>query len=228
KMKQKTHGDEYELSRYKPVLRAVLEEHVAGKLDNSLFPYVKEAPSAVPTPSSLRSPPPQPTSLRSQKPSWHRARSGVSQVEIRGRILVFVVGGTTFSELRECYQSSSALNRDIYLGSTHTITPRQFVDDLKALELGGVGSKALPNGLRERQGTRTFQEYYDEKYYTKDAPPPQRAAPASSRPTPRERERLEAPKMSPTNSLSSSVNSMTATQSGKDEKKKKRGGLFRF
>ncbi|KAG6902573.1 hypothetical protein C0995_014579 [Termitomyces sp. Mi166 len=230
KIKQKSsNDDEYELSRYRPVLRAVLEEHVAGKLDNSLFPYVKEAPSATPMPSSLRSPPPQPTSLRSQKPSWHRARSGVSQVEIRGRIIVFVVGGTTFSELRECYQLSSALNKDIYLGSTHTITPRQFIDDLKALELGGVGSKALPNGLRERQDARTFQEYYDEKYYTKDAPPPQRTVPtANSHPAPRERERLEAPKMSPTNSLSSSVNSTATTQSGKDDKKKKRGGLFRF
>ncbi|KAG6897816.1 hypothetical protein C0992_010620 [Termitomyces sp. T32_za158] len=224
--KQKSsNGDEYELSRYKPVLRALLEEQVAGKLDNSLFPYVKETPTAAPMPSSLRSPPPQPTSLRSQKPSWHRARSGVSQVEVRGRIIVFVVGGATFSELRESYQLSTALNRDIYLGSTHTITPLRFVDDLKALELGGVGSRALPNGLRERQGIRTFQEYYDEKYYTKDAPP-RRVAPASSRPA--LREHLEAPKMSPTNSLSSSVNSTVPSKSGKDEKKKKKGGFFRF
>lgn len=217
---------------------------MAGKLDNLLFPYVKETPASAPMPSSLRSPTPQPTSLRSQKPSWHRARSGVSQLEVRGRIIVFVVGGATFSELRESYQLSSTLNRDVYLGtlplfpiqffdrtfsltqgSTHTITPRQFVDDLKVLELGGVGSRALPNGLHERQGTRTFQEFYDEKYYTKDAPPPQRAAPPSSRAA--LRERLEVPKMSPTNSLSPSVHS-TATQSGKDEKKKKRGRIFGF
>ncbi|KAG6821215.1 hypothetical protein H0H93_004037 [Arthromyces matolae] len=224
KIKQKPSDDEYELSRYKPVVKTIVEEHVAGKLDNSMFPYVKEAPSAAPLPSSLRSPPPQQTSLRSQKPSWHRApKAGSSQVEIRGRILVFIAGGATFSELRECYQLSAALNKDIYIGSTHTMTPRHFVDDLKALELGGVGSKALPNGLRDRPGQRSPQEYYDEKYHTKDAPPPQRAAAA-----PREPERrLQAPKMSPANSFASSVNS-ASTPSVKEEKKKKKGGLFRF
>ncbi|KAF5383619.1 hypothetical protein D9615_003550 [Tricholomella constricta] len=226
KIKQKSNNDEeYELSRFKPLLKAVLEEHVAGKLENSLFPYAKEAPSAAPLPASLRSPPPQATSLRSQKPSWHRApKPGATHTETRQRLLVFIAGGVTFSELRECYQLSAALNKDIYIGSTHTITPRHFADDLKALELGGVGSKALPNGLQERQGQRSFQEYYDEKYYTKDPPPPPRAAPASL-PVPRDR---HAPKISPTNSFASSVHSTTPTPSMKEEKKKKKGGLFRF
>ncbi|KAF8074953.1 Sec1-like snare protein, partial [Lyophyllum atratum] len=226
KIKQKSNNDEeYELSRFKPLLKAVLEEHVAGKLDNTLFPYAKEAPSAAPLAASLRSPPPQATSLRSQKPSWHRApRPGAAQTETRQRLIVFIAGGATYSELREGYQLSSALNKDVYIGSTHMLTPFRFVDDMKALELGGVGSHALPNGLRDRPGQRSYQEAYDEKYYTKDAPPPQRAAPASL-PVPRER---QAPKMSPTNSFASSVNSTATTPSMKEEKKKKKGGLFRF
>ncbi|GLB41838.1 putative STXBP unc-18 SEC1 family protein [Lyophyllum shimeji] len=226
KIKQKSFiDDEYELSRYKPLLKSVIEEHVAGKLDNSIFPYAKEAPSAAPLAPSLKSPPPQATSLRSQKPSWHRApRPGATAVEMRQRLIVFIAGGATYSELRECYQLSSALNKDIYIGSTHLVTPRHFVDDLKALELGGVGSRALPNGLRERSGPRSFQELYDEKYFTKDAPPPPKAAPASL-PVPRG---TTAPKMSPTNSFSSSVNSTATTPSVKEEKKKKKGGLFRF
>ncbi|KAG6812785.1 hypothetical protein H0H92_000557 [Tricholoma furcatifolium] len=227
KIKQKSSNEEeYELSRYKPALKTVIEDHVAGKLDLSLFPYAREAPSAAPTPSALRSPPPQQTSLRSSKPSWHKA-PGASKPEIRGRIIVFIAGGATYSELRECYKLSGALNKDIFIGSTHTITPRHFVDDLKALELGGVGSRALPNGLRDRQGRRSFQEYYDERYYTNDPAPPARAAPPpSSRPAPREH---QAPKMSPANSFASSVNS-TSTDSGVKEAKKlkKKGGLFRF
>ncbi|KAG6908968.1 hypothetical protein DXG01_002574 [Tephrocybe rancida] len=226
KLKQKSNNDEeYELSRYKPVLKAVLEEHVAGKLDNSLFPYAKEAPSAAPLPSSLRSPPPQPTSLRSQKPSWHRApKPGASQSEVRGRLIIFMAGGATFSELRECYQLSNALNKDIYLGSTHTITPRAFIEDLMAVEIGGVGSQSMKNGLRERSGQRSYQEFYDEKYYTQDAPAPRPAPTSRPAPRERERERLQAPKLSPSNS----VNSTTTTQSVKEEKKKKKGGLFRF
>ncbi|RDB23678.1 Protein transport protein sec1 [Hypsizygus marmoreus] len=231
KIKHKSNEEEYELSRFKPLLRAVLEEHVAGKLDPTLFPYVKEAPSAAPPPTSLRSPPPQATSLRSQKPSWHRApKSGSIVTENKQRILVFIAGGMTYSELRECYQLSGPLNKDIYIGSTHAVTPRHFLDDLKVLDLGGVGSRAIPNGVREDlPGLRSFQEYYDEKYYTKDAPPPRPPPPALSVP----RDSRKPSKISPTNSFASSVNSMTpsstpTTPSGKDEKKKKRGGLFRF
>jgi syntaxin-binding protein 1 len=60
-----------------------------------------------------------------------------------------------------------------WIGSTHTLTPRQFVDDLKVLDLSGVGSRAAPNGLRELGATRPYQAFYDERYFTRDAPPPQ-------------------------------------------------------
>jgi syntaxin-binding protein 1 len=59
------------------------------------------------------------------------------------------------------------------IGSTHTLTPRQFVDDLKALDLGGSGSRAIPDGLRVLRGARPYQTFYDERYFTRDAPPPQ-------------------------------------------------------
>lgn len=114
-------------------------------------------------------------------------------------------------------------------GSTHTTTPRQFIDDLKVLELGGVGSKAIPNGLRDpRGGQRPYQEYYDEKYSTEDAPPPRRPAPA---PAPQEdRSRLlrpSAPPAAPSYSGSSMSTTSNMSAGAKEEKKKKKG-LFRF
>jgi len=60
-----------------------------------------------------------------------------------------------------------------WIGSTHTLTPRQFIDDLKVLDISGVGSRAAPNGLRELGATRPYQAFYDERYFTRDAPPPQ-------------------------------------------------------
>ncbi|KAJ7464621.1 Sec1-like snare protein [Mycena latifolia] len=226
KSKQKGTEEEYELSRYKPVIRSVLEEHVADKLDKTLFPYVKDAPGPAGAPAaSLRgggaSAPVQATSLRSQKPVWHKAARGGGATDTRQRMLVFVAGGMTYSEIREAYQLSSSLNKDIYIGSTHTITPRQFINDLQVLELGGMGSKAIPNGLREGRGSRGFQEFYDERYFTRDAPPPARPAPA---PAPARQERRPAARPSPAESYASNT---SMTPSAAEEKKKKKG-LFRF
>lgn len=225
KLKQKAGRDEeYELSRYKPLLRIALEDHVSGKLDTLLFPYVKDPPSVASAPA--RSPPAQATSLRSQKPSWHRAaKPNSAPSDNRQRIIVFVAGGMTFSEVRECYQLSTSLNKDIFIGSTHNITPKQFVDDLKVVEIGGVGSRVVPNGVREDRRQRPYQDFYDEKYYTKDPPP----KPAStSLAVPRDHKRPG--KLSPTGSISSvtSIPNSLATTPIRDEKKKKKGNFLWF
>ncbi|KAJ7199509.1 Sec1-like snare protein [Mycena haematopus] len=210
--KSKNGEDEYELSRYKPVLRSVLEDHVADKLDKTFFPYVRDAPSAPTTsaPSSLRSAAPvQATSLRSQKPSWHKAArpGGTAGDSTRPRLLVFVAGGMTYSEIREAYQLSTSLNRDIYIGSSHTITPREFINDLTVLELGGTGSKAMPNGQRESRAGRLYQEFYDERYYT-----PSTARYAHV----------------PADSFASNVSETPSMTPSAVEEKKKKKGLFRF
>jgi syntaxin-binding protein 1 len=104
---------------------------VSNKLDQSVFPYVKDTPvaSGTPTATSLRSSASTggggaatpPTSLRSAKPSWHRAArpgaAGGAAAETRQRLLVFVAGGMTYSEIREAYQLSSSLNKDIIIGA---------------------------------------------------------------------------------------------------------------
>ncbi|KAI0718834.1 Sec1-like protein [Fomitopsis betulina] len=217
--------DEYELSRFKPLLQTVLEEHIRDRLDQTLFPYVKDAPVAAPISSGMRSPPPiaPATSLRSAKPSWHRGpKAANAREEVRQRVIVFMAGGMTYSEMREVYLLSKALNKDIIIGSTHTLTPGQFVDDLKVLDLGGIGSKAIPNGLGESKGRRPLQEAYDEKYYTRDAPRPQRqAAPPTQ--TRDEKGRLHRPSIP---SFAGSTMSVNSTSS-KSEGKKKRG-LFHF
>ncbi|TFK51842.1 Sec1-like protein [Heliocybe sulcata] len=231
RIKQKSSTDEeYELSRFRPLMKTVLEEQVSGKLDVGLFPYVKDAPMAnAPAAASLRTAPVAATSLRSAKPSWHRAAKpgGGAGADTRQRILLFVAGGMTYSEMREAYLLSNSLNKEIIIGSTHAVAPRQFVDDLKVLDLGGVGSRHVPNGLPEHKGgPRTFQEYYDEKYFTRDAPPPQRPAPSPAPSKGPDRSRLTRPSQTSFADSTLSVNSMSGGSVHKEEKKKK--GLFRF
>ncbi|KAK1235695.1 syntaxin binding protein 1 [Marasmius sp. AFHP31] len=224
KLKPKSTDDDYELSRYKPLIRTVIEDHVAGKLDNTLFPYVKDSPSTAAPAASVRAAPAQATSLRSQKPAWHRAARPGAASESKQRLLVFMAGGMTYSEVREAYQLSSSLNKEIYIGSSHTITPRNFIDDLKVVTLAGVGSRVTPNGLREFRGNRPLQDFYDERYFTKDGPRPQprAAAPPSSKGS---SSLPKAPRIEQTESYSS-TNSMSS--SIREEKKKKKGLFGRF
>lgn len=97
----------------------IFQELVNNKLDQSLFPYIKDQPAVTSTASSLRnSPAPQTQSLRSARPGWHRPpRLGGTVTENRQRLLVFVAGGMTYSEMRIAYQRSAVLGRDIYIGS---------------------------------------------------------------------------------------------------------------
>jgi len=103
------------------------------------------------------------------------------------------------------------------------ITPRDFVDDLKVLEIGGAGSKAIPNGLRDMRGEpKSFQQLYDERYFTKDAPRPQ----PPPQPVPQKKlapPRAQAPtaQTSPSSSYQGSINS--GMVAGEKEKKKKKG-----
>src|SRR5579859_2798681 len=50
--------------------------------------------------------------------------------EQRQRIIVFIVGGATYSESRSCYEISKKWNRDVILGSTELITPQSFISEL--------------------------------------------------------------------------------------------------
>ena len=204
---KKPQGNEYDLCLCNPLLlnvlevriqisfvlllfNAIIQDHVNGTLDQQTFPYVKDSPTNLSASSSLRSSPVTPTtptsgSLRSAKPSWHKATPKTGAVvQVRQRVLVFVAGGMTYSEMREAYLYSKSSNRDIIIGqsfrpmdrfdaepeiagSTHVITPEGFMKDMKDLE-----ARALPAESGPGSGQRPFQTFYDEKYFTMDQAPP--------------------------------------------------------
>jgi syntaxin-binding protein 1 len=93
------------------------------------------------------------------------------------------------------------------------------VDDLKVLELSGVGSRTIPNGLREaKDEERAPQEYYDQKYFTKDAP----TAPVAPRVN------VAPPKLDKKTASNPSVNSLNSMTPSMKEDKKKKKGFFHF
>lgn len=104
-------------------IHAVFQDHVNNRLDPTLFPYVKDQPSLSTAPSLKATPSTGATSLRSAKPSWHRAAKPGAAQEVKQRVLVFVAGGMTYSEMREAYQLSKSLNKDIIIGMRAACIP---------------------------------------------------------------------------------------------------------
>lgn len=115
-------AEEYALSRFTPNMKLLLEEHIRGTLDQSIFAYVKPHLDASGPPDDTSA---SATSLRSAKPTW--AKSRLSSVEPRQRVIVFMAGGATYSEARACYEVSRQTSRDVFLVTSHMLSPSLFV-----------------------------------------------------------------------------------------------------
>ena len=115
-----TQNEEVSLSRFEPALRYLLEAQSTGTLDQNKFPPVD--PRLDSTTQLAQSQ----TSLRSaNKPTWAKTRPATK--EPQQRIIVFLAGGATYAEARVCYEVSQQHNRDIYLATSHMLTPKTFL-----------------------------------------------------------------------------------------------------
>ncbi|KAF2838703.1 syntaxin-binding protein-like protein 2 [Patellaria atrata CBS 101060] len=114
--------EEYALSRFETAIKHMLEDHVRGSLEQTTFPYTKPH-------TDTNDGAPQDTvsaaSLRSAKPTW--AKSRLSSVEPRQRVIIFMAGGATYSESRACYEISRQTSRDVFLVTSHMLTPGLFM-----------------------------------------------------------------------------------------------------
>ncbi|KAJ5619929.1 hypothetical protein N7510_003913 [Penicillium lagena] len=166
-------SEELSLSRYELGLKQLLEEQVQGTLDTTVFPFTRphtEADGGFAAQEMLS----QQASLRSAKPTWARTRTAEQP---RQRIIVFMAGGATYSESRACYEISQNYGRDVFLATTHMLTPglfmRQVSDlsvDRRRLDIPADRPKpAAPAHLFEREKPST------------PTPPPQKKKPVPTK-----------------------------------------------
>lgn len=152
--KQPLDENAYDISRFQPLVKLMLEDAIANKLDKDSFPYLGECPSgnlSKTNGASVAGGGGAPTSLRSAKPSWQRPKSKAAP-ENRERLMVFVAGGLTYAEVRAAYELSEAHSKDVIIGSTHICTPKQYISDLASLDRGG-SSKALGGSVYENKSS---------------------------------------------------------------------------
>lgn len=123
--------EEVSLSRYEPALRSMLEEQIQGILDPDMFPPTKPHLEGNGIGVDVTA---QQSSLRTaNKPTWARTRPVTN--DQRQRILVFVAGGATYAEARACYQVSQNASKEVFLMTSHMLTPKLFLHQLGGLNI---------------------------------------------------------------------------------------------
>lgn len=123
--KKKADTFEYEVSRYSPRIKSILQDSVSGILDTSAYATVKgvgasisSAPSsAKAAPVSLRNKgvPTNPTSVPSS--SFSSASSSIPSRSV----VLFVIGGVSYSEIRTAYEVAEASKREVYIGTENLL-----------------------------------------------------------------------------------------------------------
>ena len=120
KTKKKADDYTYEVSRYSPRVKGILQDSVAGVLDTSAFSAVKGTgvgnlsvpTSAKTTPVSLR----QKATVTAPMSAPNSASAMSGSTPSRS-VVLFVIGGVTYSEIRSAYEVAEATKREVYIGN---------------------------------------------------------------------------------------------------------------
>jgi len=127
----------YDLFRFRPSVYFLGQDILDDKLAREEYPWVQEPIASASGVSvsvggsraaaSARSRPKAGWALQGRQPrEAERTFSGP-------RLIIFFLGGVTFSELRSAYELTKSTNREVLIGSTHTIIPDRYISELQRL-----------------------------------------------------------------------------------------------
>ncbi|XP_062991480.1 syntaxin-binding protein 3 isoform X2 [Elgaria multicarinata webbii] len=119
--KDRSATETFQLSRWTPVVKDIMEDAIENKLDSKEWPYCSQCPA--------------PWNGSGAVSARHKPKTSYLDERKSGsKLIVFVIGGITYSEMRCAYEVSQAYKScEVIIGSTHIATPRRLLDDVKAL-----------------------------------------------------------------------------------------------
>ncbi|XP_074732806.1 syntaxin-binding protein 3 isoform X1 [Strix uralensis] len=111
----------FQLSRWTPIIKDVMEDAIENKLDSKDWPYCSQCPPTWNGSGAV-------SARQKPKASYQDERKSSA------RLIIFVIGGITYSEMRTAYEVSQAYKScEVVIGSTHISTPKRLLDEVKSL-----------------------------------------------------------------------------------------------
>merc|ERR1712226_1297325 len=128
KRKERVNEHKYQMSRWTPLVKDLVEDAIEDKLDNGHFPFLggqRQGSQFKQAPASNR------------YGNWHKDKTKEVTQKNVPRLIVYIMGGATYSEFRVGYEiSNDKKNWEVIIGGSQILTPEGFLDNIKQLSSG--------------------------------------------------------------------------------------------